>query len=218
MKNLTIVNAILAVAVVVLFVLHFADRKSGGQITTASTEQGALTPVEGSIVYVRIDSLFDNYDMSVELRAQLEQKVKKESENIDMQVRAFERDARDFEEKVNKGLITQSQAQEKGSALQRRQQNLLELRDKTTNTLAEEQSVMSNRIQDAILKYIEVYNKDKNYSLIINTTGASTILWGNKGLDITADVLSGLNKEYVKIKGTAIEDATGNVKSGSDVK
>ena len=49
--------------------------------------------------------------------------------------------------------------------------------------------------------YLTEYNKTHNYALILTTSAASsTVIVGNPSLDITNDVLIGLNEEYAKNK------------------
>jgi Skp family chaperone for outer membrane proteins len=49
-----------------------------------------------------------------------------------------------------------------------------------------------NQINDFIKKYSE----DHGYTFVFGTTNDGTLLFGNKGVDITEDVLEELNTEY----------------------
>jgi len=161
---------------------------SDGTKTTQTTQ---IT----NIAFVRVDSVIQNYDMYHELKAEFEQKAKKLEADFATKVRTLEQDMAKFNEEYEKMLITRSQAEERAQKLQLRQQ---ELRDETgpmmRAELAEEENVMLRRINDALLKYIEKYNEDKQYSLILNS---ATILTGNPAMDITSDILKGLNEEYI---------------------
>ena len=107
----------------------------------------------------------------------------------------------DFETKINKGLLTRSQAEEQQQRLLQRQQNLQDLSQQKQYEMAEEEAVMSRKVMDAINTYLEKYNKEKGYALILTTSAASnTVIVGNPALDITQDVLTGLNDEYIKSK------------------
>ena len=62
---------------------------------------------------------------------------------------------------------------------------------------------MMNQILDAIKTYVDEYNIDKQYSMILATQGAvlpAPVVVGDDILDITSDILLGLNDEYVKSK------------------
>ena len=72
----------------------------------------------------------------------------------------------------------------------------MEYRDKMMQELAEEEAVMMNKISDAIMQYVKKYNAEKKYSMIISTQGANTVLIADPALNITDDLLKGLNEEY----------------------
>jgi Skp family chaperone for outer membrane proteins len=63
--------------------------------------------------------------------------------------------------------------------------------------LSEEEGVMSRKVIDAIQVYVEKYNVDKKYALILN---AATIIVGTPSMDITSEILNGLNQEYIANK------------------
>lgn len=79
----------------------------------------------------------------------------------------------------------------------------MQFRDKMMQELTEEEAVTMNKISNAILEYVTKYNSEKKYSMIISSTGANTVLIADPSLNITADLLSGLNEEYAKTKPAA---------------
>ncbi|MDR0738224.1 MAG: OmpH family outer membrane protein [Prevotellaceae bacterium] len=198
-----IVNAVLAVAVIVLYVLYFCG--SGGKgyapAIAGSSDSSSVIAAEGSIVYIQIDSLVNKYDMFHELRLEFEQKAKAADDDLTKRGRSFEREAKDFQEKVQKGLITRSQAEELQMKLQQKQQDLQQYAEKLRVDMSEEEAVMLRRIYDAVLTYLTEYNKSHNYSLILSTSGSTNaVMQGHPSLNITQDVLKGLNGSYVKPK------------------
>jgi Skp family chaperone for outer membrane proteins len=65
--------------------------------------------------------------------------------------------------------------------------------------MAEEEAVMFRRIYDAIQTFLTEYNQEHNYSLILSTSGSNNVvLQGAPELNITQDVLNGLNAKYKK--------------------
>ena len=67
--------------------------------------------------------------------------------------------------------------------------------------MQEEEAVMMRRVMDAIQTYLNSYNETHKYSLILTTSGVTnTVIIGNPSLDITQDVLKGLNEEYINSK------------------
>ena len=82
-----------------------------------------------------------------------------------------------------------------------RQQNLQTLSQQKQIELAEEEAVMGRRVMDAVQTYLNKYQQEKGYALILTTSAASnTVICGNAELDITQDVLKGMNEEYIKSK------------------
>ena len=74
--------------------------------------------------------------------------------------------------------------------------------------MAEEQQVMMNQIADAIKTFIDKFNEEHKYAMIISTQGSvlpAPVACGDPDLDITDALLEGLNSEYVKNKGKGEE-------------
>ena len=156
---------------------------------------------QGSIVYVQLDSLINQYDMFNDLRSELENKAQAIQDDLTKKGRSFESAAKDFQAKIEKGLLTRSQAEEQQQRLAERQQNLQNLSQQKQYEMAEEEAVMGRRVMDAVQTYLQKYNQEKGYAMIITTSAATnTVIVGNPALDITQDVLTGLNNEYIKSK------------------
>lgn len=150
----------------------------------------------GQIVYIQIDSILRSYGMAMDLQAEFEEKSNKAQNELNSKGRSLERDARDYQDKASKGLITRSQAADMENSLAQRQQSLMEFREQKLQELSEEENVMMNKISNAIMEFVKEYNAKKGYSMIISSTGANTVLIADPALNITAEVLDGLNEEY----------------------
>lgn len=156
---------------------------------------------QGSIVYIQLDSLVSQYDMFNDLRSELESKAQAIQDDLTKKGRSFESAAKDFETKIAKGLLTRSQAEEQQQRLVERQQNLQNLSQQKQMEMAEEEAVMMRKVMDAIQTFVNKYNQEKGYALILTSSAASTtVITGNPSLNITQDVLNGLNEEYIKSK------------------
>lgn len=163
------------------------------------TDTGKITAVAGDIVYVQLDSLIANYDMYNDLMTAFQSKAQGIQDDLAKRGRRLESDAKAFENQVQKGLLTRSAAEEQQNKLMQRQQNLANDAAKKEAELQEEQAVLNNQVYYAVKEFIESYNAEHQYSLILTTSGVTnTVLNVNPGLDITADVLKGLNEEYIK--------------------
>ena len=199
MKNASIItNVILSVAVIVLFILHFTSKTSVSE--SDSVTQGEMAAA-GDIVYVQIDSLVNQYDMFNDLKSELESKAQTIQSDLTKRSRAFENDVKDFQQKVQKGLITRSQAETQQQQLAMREQELQNYANQKQVEMQEEEQVLYRRVFDALNSYLIKMNQEKGFAMIISTNSATnTILLGDSGLDITSMVVAGLNDEYIKTK------------------
>ena len=60
------------------------------------------------------------------------------------------------------------------------------------------QKELLSNILRKVNSYIESYGEKKHYKLILGTTEDGSILYGNKGDDLTEEIINALNTEYIK--------------------
>lgn len=198
MKKVSLILSIVSiVAVATLFVLFFISKSDKAEATDETEVTGGVAQ-KGDIVYIQLDTLVNQYDMFNDLKSELEGKATTIQNDLNKKGRAFENDAKSFDDQVKKGLLTRSQAEAMQNDLLTRQQNLQNYQQQKQMEMAEEESVMYNKVMESIKQYLKVYNQTKGYSLILTTSANSVVLEGNPVLDITQDVLVGLNEKYVK--------------------
>ena len=191
MKKISVVlYVVLFAAVAVLFVLHF----TGGSKSIAGTHVSGK-PGEG-IAYVNIDTVIFNFDMANDRKNDLIAKQKSAEAELNSKGEAYQKGVNDYQDKVNKGLVTRSAAQQIEQALMQQQQEVVSLRDKLQQDLMEEQTVMNRQVIDYITKFLEENKSEYNYQYILGKSFGSLVLYSDQGLDITKQVLAALNKKY----------------------
>jgi len=194
MKKLSVILfVVLFLAVAALFILHFTSNKSNPHMYDSGS--GVEISDQG-IAYVNIDTIIFNFDMFFDRREDLLGKQKKAETELTTTGTRYERDAKDFQEKVNKGLVTRATAAEMEQSLMQQQQNLVNLRDKLQSDLYEEEQVMNRQILEYITKFLEANQSEYNYQYILGKSFGSVLLYSNEALDITKRVLDGLNTQY----------------------
>lgn len=167
----------------------------------ALSEGDTITAAAGDIVYIQFDSLILHYDMYSDLSGQLEAKKQTIEDNLNKKGRKLESDMKAFENQINKGLLTRSSAEKQQQSLLQRQQDLQNLAQQQQNELMEEDAVMMNQVMDAIKTFLNEYNESHNYAAILTTSGSTNVvIVGNPALDITNEVIEGLNAEYIKTR------------------
>jgi outer membrane protein len=193
-----VINIVLVIAVGVLFVLYFTgnEKSSPAQTEVKLVENNSAG--KGGMAYINIDTLMNNMDMFFDVRNKLVDKQKSSEAELNSRSKDFEKEATDFQEKVQKGLITRSRAQEIEQELYLEQQNLINLKDRLSMELAEEEQVMNRQLIYYITDYLKEYNKEKNYQFIISNSLAGPLLYASDKQDITNDVVEGINAKYAK--------------------
>ncbi|MBO4341248.1 MAG: OmpH family outer membrane protein [Bacteroidales bacterium] len=164
------------------------------------------TAVAGSIVFFNMDKVMQGYDMANDLTSVFETKTSGIQAEIERRGKKLEKDAADFQNKVDKGLLTTSVAQVQYQKLQQQQQDYQQYVVRKQQEMSEEQQVMMNQIANAIQEFVNEYNADKGYAMILATAGAvltTPVITADPKLDITDDLLAGLNAAYIKSKENA---------------
>ncbi|MDR1172465.1 MAG: OmpH family outer membrane protein [Bacteroidales bacterium] len=204
MKKLDLVltlEAALLAAVVVLFILFFKGNKGGSSARHIDeTDTVGITSVnavaDGTIVYINTDSLFQNYQMAIDLSEELAEKTKKLDAELSNRQKKFQANVTDFQNKAQKGLETRAKLAEMEQQLAVDRDNLLQLNDTYRMQIAEEQAVMQRKVLQALMDYLKEYNHDKGYQFIMGRAFGDNLLFASPGLDVTMSVLEGINARY----------------------
>jgi len=188
-----IISIVLGVLVIVLFILHFTGGKSNSQIVTAAT-----TASSGKIAFINSDSILSQYAMAKEIKAQLEDKVKKVQSELATREASFQKRVKDFQDKMQAKSVTQEQAQKTNDQLTQEKQSLDGLSNQYQQLIAQQQQELTIALHDTITNFLKRFNKDVKFDYILNFRNGGDLLFQNPGLDITDVVLKGLNEDYKK--------------------
>ena len=152
-----------------------------------------------NIAYFNIDEVVAGYQMAIDLNAAFEKKAKGINDDLTRRNNKLENEQKEIADKLNKGLVTRSTAEVQIGKWQEKVASFQELTQQKNNELAEEQQVMLNNIANAVGEYVRKYNAEKGYSMIFSTAGgllSQPVVDSEAGLNITADLIEGLNAEY----------------------
>ena len=194
MKKLSVaLYVVLFIAVAILFFLHFSGNSKNKEITPAGN---LVESTARGIAFVNIDTLIFKFDMFADRRAELMEKQKKAEAELTSKGTQYEKNGRDYQDKVNKGLVTRATASEMEQSLLQQQQELVTLRDKLQSNLMEEEQVMNRQIIEYITNFLYTNKSEYNYQYILGKSFGSVVLYGDGALDITAKVLDAINTKY----------------------
>ena len=190
-----------AVAVVALASCNNASPKMDEQPVAADNNNSGL-----KIAYVEVDSLMTQYEFCKEFTLTLQKKSNNARNTLNQKGQQLQSAAANFQQKLqNNGFTSREQAESQQAAIQRQQQSLQELQARLENELAQETAKYNEALRDSLMNFLNAYNKDKKYDLILTKQG-DNILYAAKRFDISNDVINGLNKRYKKAPAAKKEE------------
>ncbi len=173
--------------------------------TPATKENpNATAPVvaEGGlkIAYVDTDTLLAHYEYAKELEAELKAYRDQQEANGRQQVEKFQRDYQDYLK--NGSTLTLSQQQAKEAELKQRAERMATLEQELLAKVAERQITENTKLLNAIFAFVREYNQqNQQFDIILRKTFENTpVLYVNPAMDITQEILDGLNAEYAQVK------------------
>ena len=184
--NSWIINGVLALAIIVLYVLHFNSNST--PIKSSAMAAGGV-----KVAYFEIDSIQNSYNFFKDVKAALQAKDVENAKQLTGLKNAF---AIKYQELQKNGQFL-SQAE-----IGARQQELAQLEKNYTNReqqlAAEMQEESFKRLQEVKQKieaFLVSYNKNKEFAYIFSSN-PDLMYYKDTAYDITADIVKGLNAEY----------------------
>lgn len=173
--------------------LTACNQSSEVKDTEAAAE---VEPTGLKIAYVEVDSLMSQYQFCKDYNLLLNKKGENAANTLQQKQRALQQHANALQKKYeSNGFTTRDELERAQNQLAKEQQDLAELDQRLTNELAMENAKLNEELRDSIQAFLKVYNKTKKFDYIFSRQG-DNILLANKKLDITAEVVAGLNKRY----------------------
>ncbi|NGM64911.1 OmpH family outer membrane protein [Sphingobacterium sp. SGR-19] len=163
--------------------------------TNDSTASVANANKEEKIVYINSDTLSEKYEYYKDVRAKLEAKVKKAQSDLQSKGQAFQREVAEYQQKAASMSASDRQATEE--RLARKQDELGRLDQNASASIAQDESTEFTNVYNTITEYLKKHAEEKGYELVLTYSVSNpTVLYAEKKMDITAEVVEALNKEY----------------------
>lgn len=191
----TIILALIALATV------SCDQKSPTQqvkqngLPKSETTTNATT---SSVAVVDIDTLADKCNYCKDGQKALEAKKNALTKQFNAKTQSLQNAVINFQKKAQAGQFTsQQEAQKQQAALQKQQQDLQVFQERIERDLAKAQQEYQDKLRKDLNTFLKEYNKDGRFKVIISKSG-DNVLYTDPSVDITNDVIEGLNKNYKK--------------------
>jgi outer membrane protein len=201
MKNLSyLISGVLAVAIVILFILHFTG-KCSSDADSASLKFENDSTISLPIAYVDVDTILSQYVYAKEMRETLLGKSEDAKVSLTEKQRQLETEQRDFQRKAqNNAFISEERAQSELQRIQKMAAELEQTAARMDNELMMEQAKNSAQLADSVKLCIEIYNKTANYQIIFSNSGLDNVLYSKEKYNITNQILEVLNSRYTPVK------------------
>ncbi|MBO7467559.1 MAG: OmpH family outer membrane protein [Bacteroidaceae bacterium] len=150
------------------------------------------------IAYVNIDTLLTSYDFWVSLNEDMINKRENITAQINKEANALQKEMEQFQSKVdNNAFVSRERAESEYNRIMKKQQDLQAKQERLSNEFAAESAKNDQIIRDSINSFLKVYNADHRYTLILSRIG-DNILYADDAMNITQEVVDGLNARYAK--------------------
>lgn len=187
MKNLSLVlNIILLVAVGFLYKKVYSEKTEPVMAEIPKQAKAA------SIVYVNTDSLLDHYDLYQDIKKRVEHMRDSADRVLENKGKALQQEYNDYQ---SRGAgMSESERAKTEEMIMRKQKELRDENEDAVAFLRKEEDKLNDQFHDHLTGYLKKYNKDKNYEFIFSYQRGTGILLAHDSLDITKQVLEGINK------------------------
>jgi outer membrane protein len=210
-KNLSVVlNIVLIIAVAILYYLHFTgshnsrDSVSAGNDSLAVSKPVVLAPKDikaSRSVFVNLDVLNEKYEFIKDLSASAQAEQRALETKYQTKGQKLQEDYAAFQQKAQAGLLSDNQINAEQEAFAKRKEELDQLEMQSQNLMDK----IQQRNEEAnvnLREYIKEYNKSSNYNYVFaySNSPLSQVLLADDSLDITSEILEGLNNQYKNSK------------------
>ena len=196
MRNIKPLLTILAAVLCTLLFTQCDNKKHAGGASCAGREIN-LDSINGiRIVYFDIDTVMYRYKLAIDINKEMISKEARISATLDSKRKRIEDEVAQFEYRCNTKTCTDEQSFiREREKIMRKEQEYIKLRDELFSELERENQARLKELRDSISNFVFEHNKIKGYDFILTKIG-DNIFYANQALDITQDIVDGLNKRY----------------------
>ena len=184
--NSWIVNGVMALAIIVLFVLHFNSNST-------PVKSSALAAGGVKVAYFEIDSIQNSYNFFKDVREALQAKDVENAKQLTGLKNAF---AIKYQELQKNGqFLSQAEIGARQQELAQLEKNYTNREQQLASEMQEESFKRLQEVKQKIEAFLVNYNKNKEFAYIFSSN-PDLMYYKDTEYDITADIVKGLNAEY----------------------
>lgn len=190
-----ILYGFLVLSVAVLYVLHF---KSSCNVANDRSVAHIPSGAAGNIAFINTDSIWANFEFVKDNKKRVEELNNKLQAQYSAKAATFQNEYNTYLKNGTSGLLTLDEQKKTEALLAEKQKHLMGLDQEFSAQLAEAEAKLTGEIQDTIVAFLKRYNTKTKFTYILGYSKGGGILVADENLDISKDVMKGLNEEYKK--------------------
>jgi len=216
-KSIIITNAIMGIAIAILFILHFSNESPKSSVNEEQNTNSNLSVDENApdnindlnnyistntkfsdlkIAFVNSDTLAKYYDFSKKLKADLLKKQSKAESQIKKKYAKYQKLVSEYQQAAE--IMGQNEAAEKAQTIAMLEQEIMQLEQTLSQNYASQELEASNKYVNETADYLQIIGANLGYDYILSYRVGGPMLFANPSLDITQDIIGYLNEEYNK--------------------
>ena len=194
MKKNTIIYAVVATVALGLAACNNTNSKQNAEASAPVVAEGGL-----KIAYVNTDTLLAKYQYAIDMEQELVAYKEQQERYYQQQTTQFQTDYQNYLK--NGASMTLTQQQQKEAELKQRAERMATLEQELMAKVADRQVAENTKLLNAIFAFIREYNAaNQQFDLILRKSFNDTpVLYANPAMDITDEIVKGLNEEYEKV-------------------
>ncbi len=196
MKNFSVIlNIVLLALVGYLYFVHFSH--SSKEKVQVTQQKSAEISTGTKVAYLDLDSLQSSYGYYKRIKAEFERKQQASNDEIVSMQKRYQSRAMQLQQKGS--AMSPQDQQAAMQEINKMQQSLQERKQVLDNDLYAYNTKMKEDILSRIQNYLKDYNKNGRYDYIFSYE-PGFMFYKDTTLNITSDVIKGLNDLYEKDK------------------
>ena len=201
-KGLLFCNIVLLIGLVLIYIFHFTGigAKNPNRVNPNASMPVIAEDGQLKIAFVDSDSLLAKYQYAIDLQEELNKYKDAQEKSYQQQMTKFQNDYQNYLKTGENMTLSQQQATE--AELKQRADKLATLEQELAAKVMQKQMDSNIELLNRIFAFVREYNADnQQFDIILRKTfNDSPSLYMNPAMDITDEIIEGLNNEYKEVK------------------
>lgn len=201
-KGLLFCNIVLLIGLVLIYIFHFTGigAKNPNRVNPNASMPVIAEDGQLKIAFVDSDSLLAKYQYAIDLQEELNKYKDAQEKSYQQQMTKFQNDYQNYLKTGENMTLSQQQATE--AELKQRADKLTTLEQELAAKVMQKQMDSNIELLNRIFAFVREYNADnQQFDIILRKTfNDSPSLYMNPAMDITDEIIEGLNNEYKEVK------------------